>query len=631
MMKLRFSHILIIFTILFSLLTYSYYNETRNTAIENANTKIDELLVNYQAFRTYVAKVQKQEVYRLQESGIIDKDYFNPKLLSSTYSAQNVNIFYNKLRKKQGLEPIVIRFASNNPRNIKNKASLQESNILEQFNNNKLTQFSEIITKDDKTVLYYIIPTKRTTQKCMKCHSDPKYAPKGLIDIYGDKNGFYEKPNQIRAILSIIYPLNEDLELADNRFLKFTFITFIVFVILIFVLYKVIKNIENKNEVLEDLNKSLDLKVIDRTKELDDEKDYIKTILDTNPNIILVTKDKKLFSANKRYYEFFNFESMEDFMKEHHCICEYFKEVDDVPFTKDHMINGVHWSTYLSEHQNTNHIVLLEKEDKDYYFRLTANPLNNDEVLLTLENITEDKKKDTLLFEQSKLSSMGEMIGNIAHQWRQPLSVISTAATGIKLQKECNILTDEALLESCDTIYRNTQYLSQTIDDFKNFIKGDRSIQEFDLKETLDSFLTITKPDIKSNSINVHIDFPENIQVNGYPNELLQCLINIFNNAKDVLQSFAEHDRHIFIKAKKEDDKIIIKIKDSGGGIPSEIISKVFEPYFTTKHQSQGTGLGLHMTYKLIVEGMQGTVKVENISYAYETKEYNGAEFTIIF
>ena len=251
-----------------------------------------------------------------------------------------------------------------------------------------------------------------------------------------------------------------------------------------------------------------------------------------------------------------------------------------------------------------------------------------------------NRKKDLLLMEQSKMASMGEMIGNIAHQWRQPLSTISTASSGMQLQKEYNILTDKEFNESCEAINNNAQYLSKTIDDFKNFIKGDRKKTIFDFRNTIKGFLTLVNGSIKTHNINVIQDLQEYIIFDGYENELTQCLINIFNNSKDVLIEKEVKNKFLFISTFIDEEKIadensnlrtkaIIKIKDNAGGIPEDILPKIFEPYFTTKHKSQGTGLGLHMTYNLIVDGMGGTIESSNITYEYEGKEYTGAEFKI--
>ncbi|MEA3288699.1 MAG: PAS domain-containing protein, partial [Campylobacterota bacterium] len=237
-------------------------------------------------------------------------------------------------------------------------------------------------------------------------------------------------------------------------------------------------------------------------------------------------------------------------------------------------------------------------------------------------DVTDQKNKEKILTEQSKLASMGEMIGNIAHQWRQPLSVISTASTGMQVQNEIGILTTETLHNTCSQINENAQYLSQTIDDFKNFIKDEKESTTFDLNETLKSFLNLMEPSIKTHYIDVIFDVPKNINLHGHQNELKQCFINIFNNSKDALSQLPKDHRTIHIQAvKKDKDKVTINFTDSGGGIQESVINKIFEPYFTTKHQSQGTGLGLHMTYNIIVNGMGGKIDVYNVEFECAQKK----------
>jgi PAS domain S-box-containing protein len=269
----------------------------------------------------------------------------------------------------------------------------------------------------------------------------------------------------------------------------------------------------------------------------------------------------------------------------------------------------------------------IVKDDKIVTINMSLSLMpDKKRILVSAKDVTHLK----LLEEQSKLASMGEMIGNISHQWRQPLSVISTGVTGMKLKKEFDMLTDEMFNETCDTINRNAQYLSKTIDDFKNFIKGDSTPVEFNLKDNLDSFIKLMHSTIKKYNIKTILNLKEDTTIKGYPNELIQCFINIFNNSKDALvENMPEDDRYVFIEEKTTKDKIIITIKDNAGGIPQNVLLRIFEPYFTTKHKSQGTGLGLHMTYKLIVEGMDGSIEASNVHYEYEGKKYTGAEFTI--
>ncbi len=245
------------------------------------------------------------------------------------------------------------------------------------------------------------------------------------------------------------------------------------------------------------------------------------------------------------------------------------------------------------------------------------------------KEVEKNKQTQQQLFKAEKMASLGEMIGNIAHQWRQPLSIISTAATGMLLQKEFGQLDEDQLIENCSIIDENAQYLSKTIDDFRDFIKGNKKSTLFEIQETIKKFLHLIEPSIKNHDISIIITNEDEAELENYQNELIQCFINIYNNSRDILKTMQIKEKLFFISVKEKKDFISIHFKDNAGGINEKIISKIFEPYFTTKHKSQGTGLGLHMTYNLIVHGMKGTIEVQNVSYTYEENNYNGAEFII--
>jgi len=232
---------------------------------------------------------------------------------------------------------------------------------------------------------------------------------------------------------------------------------------------------------------------------------------------------------------------------------------------------------------------------------------------------------------QSKLAAMGEMLENIAHQWRQPLSIIATAASGMRFQKEMGILEDKDFFKQCQNIDQNAQYLSQTIEDFRNFIKGDTVAVTFNVQKTIQNFIKLVSATIKEEQIDIKLDIDEELEIVGYPNELIQCLLNLFNNAKDAFISnhVIRNERYLFVNVKKNGESISISFKDNAGGIPPNIIEKVFEPYFTTKHQFHGTGLGLHMSYNLIFHGMKGSIEVKNETYSFNGKKYIGAQFII--
>ncbi|MEA3316191.1 MAG: PAS domain-containing sensor histidine kinase, partial [Campylobacterota bacterium] len=250
---------------------------------------------------------------------------------------------------------------------------------------------------------------------------------------------------------------------------------------------------------------------------------------------------------------------------------------------------------------------------------------------VTQDRINELKlvENERMLIQQSKMASMGEMIGNIAHQWRQPLSVISTIATGFQMKIELGMpIEEDEKIENLKKIEETIQYLSQTIDDFRDFFKPDKNKTTFNIKDVYKKTLKLVSSKLVSLDI-VLVEDLEDIEINNLENELMQVIINILNNARDILETKKEQKRLIFINIYKDENDAVIEIKDNAGGIPDDIIDKVFEPYFTTKHKSNGTGIGLYMSHEMIFKHMNGMLFVENIEYDYKEVSYKGAKFSI--
>ena len=247
-----------------------------------------------------------------------------------------------------------------------------------------------------------------------------------------------------------------------------------------------------------------------------------------------------------------------------------------------------------------------------------------------LKELEFDKiQKEEILYQQSKMAAMGEMIGNIAHQWRQPLSTISTASTGAKLQKEMNVLSDEQLYESLTVINDSAQYLSHTIEDFRGFFNpSNNKIHEFDILNTLSKTLKLVSAQFTAKDIEI-IQNIESCELLSIENEMIQVLVNILNNARDALLTIEKQRRLLFINTYKKDEILYIEILDNAGGIEKDIINKIFEPYFTTKHKSQGTGIGLYMSQDIIKKHLNGNLIVSNEKYKYEGIDYIGAKFTV--
>ena len=242
----------------------------------------------------------------------------------------------------------------------------------------------------------------------------------------------------------------------------------------------------------------------------------------------------------------------------------------------------------------------------------------------------EIEKRQSILHQQSKMAAMGEMIGNIAHQWRQPLSTISASATGVLISKDLGVLEDSLLNDSLHKINKSAQYLSKTIDDFRNFFNPEKIKNKFLLKDTMKITSELVSAQFNSQNIEI-IENIEDIEINSYENELIQALINILNNAKDALKSKEQKldKKLIFIDIYKSKKELVIKIKDNAGGILDENINKIFNPYFTTKGKAEGTGIGLYITEEIIVRHLNGQLMVKNKEYIYENISYIGAEFTI--
>ena len=241
----------------------------------------------------------------------------------------------------------------------------------------------------------------------------------------------------------------------------------------------------------------------------------------------------------------------------------------------------------------------------------------------------QNRQKDKLLAQQSKMASMGEMLENIAHQWRQPLSIISTASSGIKMQKEFGVSSEKQEMEILDTITITAEHLSKTIDDFRDFFKPNKDKKLFNIKEVYKRSLNLLESKFKNRNIEV-IENINDIELYGLDSELIQVIMNILNNANDILEAKNHNQKKlIFVDIDIQDNNAILRIKDNGGGISPDIVDMIFDPYFTTKHKSQGTGIGLYMTEEMIVKHMHGSINVENKEFIYQNESYRGACFTV--
>ncbi len=267
--------------------------------------------------------------------------------------------------------------------------------------------------------------------------------------------------------------------------------------------------------------------------------------------------------------------------------------------------------------KNIDNLKLSNKKEKKLFEKLKSQLEKNNE-------------QAQLIKHQTRMAVIGEMLNNIAHQWRQPLNAITVQLSSLKLKNELNIMEENDISDTADSVMKYAKYLSNTIDDFRNFMKSNPGKENFSVRETFQKAVDIVNASLKNNYINLSIeDIKEDFFIDGIKNELTQVFINILNNSKDVLLENKVKQRVIEVKFYEDNEDIIITIQDNAGGVDESIIDKIFDPYFTTKHKSQGTGIGLYMSSKIINEHFNGEIIVKNEDIEFEGNSYKGAKFYI--
>jgi len=452
----------IIFALLYLVVSIVLYFILSSFAQSETKQMAEENLMMSKAINEYVTEIQKPVVYDLIESGYLDKDYFNPELMSSTYIVSHIKNNFNKLKGVSHSKNFEYKFASNNPTNYMNRANKYEKTILKKFNDENLSKYSEIINHKGTKTLVYALAVQRNTKTCLKCHGNPDDAPRSLVEMYGD-HGFHEKLGDLHAINIVYAPMST----IQSIWYKYTILNLFALIILLIMFFTL------------------------------------------------------------RYF----------------------------------------------------------------FMQLNA--------------------KDRLLSKQSRFASLGEMISMIAHQWRQPLTGISMNINNLLLDYELGDSDEKRSKETLELINTQIAYLSSTIDDFKNFFRPDIKSDTVNVKELIKDSCRIIESSIKSNGINIHVNIQEDVELMTKKNDIMQIVLNLIKNSMDAYKENNIINKDIFIAAIEKPKTVSITIKDNAGGIPQDILEKIFDPYFSTKDKKNGTGLGLYMSKMIIEDHLAGKLNVE--------------------
>ena len=567
-------------------------------------------------------------------------------------------------------------------------------------------------TQDNRPVLRMMEPLK-IKEGCLKCHAHQNY-----------------KVGDVRGGVTVMLPMTEIYEKKSHAVINLTILHTLSWLYgLLFISYFYRKILQGLSEQ-EKLN-----------NELSQKENFLRTLIDTDSNLIVTTDGERAHLANQAVLNFTGYDSLDDFKKEHKCICDFFIEKDDyIGASKGEQS----WIEYILSTPTLSHRVCMKKDNHEYIFDVTAkemdivdttqfivvfnditellhsqrnlalaqhiakvghwelNLLNNelqwsDEVynifgtdkekftstyeafvniihpddremvrkaytdsledkreykvihriitvdkleervveekcvhyfdeqgntvrsIGTVQDITERKKlekelqeKEEMMIAQSRHAAMGEMISMIAHQWRQPITIISMVANNLLADIEFDDITPENVQKSATKVLEQSHHLSKTIDDFKNFFRPNKKTELTLVNDVLEENFKIVGKSLQNNNIEVKKSYESQTSINIFSRELLQVFINILKNAKEALMENSIENPEILVATKEDEDNVYISICDNGKGIDPEILSKIYDPYFSTKDEKIGTGLGLYMTKTIVEKHLNGTIKALN-------------------
>jgi len=568
--------------------------------------------------KNYFSLIENDEEYSFKNKQVVYRQAI--KIEDSYYKFAIIPIDNINYPKK---EPMIVGFATNITREIKRKNELNNHNtklkmeIFDEMSNRmKINEkFKKIFDNIDDGMF------------TAKINKDGKLSE--FIDINAAGISFINEikkyknisPNSIFNGFSFTYnQQNGYFDISKNSYIDRFTKNQKVFNVKISCHIVNIKNNHHAIIFVQNIDEIIKLK-----KEQKEQKILIANIFNkASSGIAVINKEGKFVKFNQSFYKTLGFKNsrlkerdfytlfreddIEEVKNEHNMIFENKKRISkEYTFvTKDKDTIDVVASSTLIKDENTNTVRLFIFE--------------NITKLKQLEH--EQQHNNKIIAQQAKMAEMGEMIGAIAHQWRQPLNAINAAAIKLNFSASLNILENKEVQEKTKFIEEQSLKMSETINDFMNFFKPSRNKENFLVNSIYKKIFDFLEPQLKNRDITLTLETDTRLELYGFQNEFEHILLNIINNAKDAFDTYTEdQNKTIKVYLEEDGDKNIVKVVDNAGGIPQNILNKIFNPYFTTKEEGKGTGIGLYMTKTIIEKHFQGTIEVKNSEY--------GAIFTI--
>ena len=427
---------------------------------------------------------------------------------------------------------------------------------------------------------------------------DEMFLFKQIDVLYTDVSFTLNEKKQL--INDFIFSSTEDLDVKKsekNYLLLKKAMPFLVIILIIFIFSQLLLKKYNKKLKKEVEYKKKNQELINANQNFFD---LLNTaieaiaIFDENDNLVKLNKSGKLMF---NYYFKKNSENktISDFIPE-----DFISEV------KDRLNNKIFEQFEIN----------LLRSDKTIFPGLIAVKTiqieNKIHTIITIVDLTQIKLQDKFLQQQAKLAQMGELLSMIAHQWRQPLTAISAASENLKLKTLLNKIDNNTIHTATNDINKYTSYLSNTINDFKNFYKTNKSKELTNLNEMAEKSLNIIEDSITFRNIRIIKNLKSTSSIETFMSEVTQVILTLLQNAEDILLDKQTQNPYIKINTFEDDEYLYLQVIDNGGGIPQDILDKIFDPYFSTKHEKNGSGLGLYFAKSIIENNCDALLTVEN-------------------